>query len=235
MNDKIFYFKHFYCRHSVSAMKIGVDAVLLGAWADVSGRKILDVGTGCGIIAIMCAQRNPNAIVFGIDIDKPSVAEAALNFTDSPWKNNLKALLEDYNNISLKNIDLIVSNPPYFSSGIKEPDSARLLARHESTLSPFILLKRAKTLLSACGRVSMIIPSNRKNEIVDYACSLGYSLKRLCMVKDNPKAVYKRCLLELALTHNIEEIILSEIILKNENGSPSEAYINLCKDFYLKF
>lgn len=235
MNDSIFRFKHFCCRHSHSSMKIGVDAVLIGAWADVSGLRILDVGTGCGVIALMCAQRNPDAEIFAVDIDNDSVDEAAYNFSVSPWASRLKVFLENYNDISLKNIDLIISNPPFYDAGISNPDSPRLIARHQGLLSPERLFLKGKELLSENGRIAVIVPYGQYKKLVSYALKHEMYLNRICFVKGHSDAPVKRALLEfikipLDVIPHFEEIVLEDI-----NRNPTEQYIGLCKDFYLKF
>lgn len=240
MRNSAFRFKRFNCSHSKSSLKIGVDAVLLGAWADVSGcQKILDVGTGCGVIALMCAQRADTASqIIGIDIDADSIKEAGDNFNNSPWATNLKASLENFNNIHQDIFDLIISNPPYFNSGIDHPDSSRLIARHEGELSPATLLKKGKTLLKTTGRIAMIIPYDRLNEISDLARDTGFITRRGTIVKGNLNTAPKRVLLEFEFgfgkedTHPHDFPILT---LEIEPGVPTPEYKELCADFYLKF
>ena len=134
MRKSFFRFKKFACSHGAGSMKIGVDA-----------------GTGCGVIALMCAQRNPASDILAIDVDDSSVMEARENFSMSPWSGRLEAMHEDFNHISLKDVDLIISNPPYFNSGISSPDTPRLMARHQSDLSPHVLLTKGKDMLSERG------------------------------------------------------------------------------------
>lgn len=216
-------------------MKIGMDAVLLGAWADVAGKQILDVGTGCGIIALMCAQRNLSAEILAIDIDPASVEEAALNFESSPWKERLKASLEDFNDISLKNIDLIICNPPFFDAGITNFDSPRILARHCAGLSPLRLLEKGARLLSKEGRIAMVIPSSIKRDVIDKALSLNLYLLRICHVKGHSEAPAKRVLLEFG-NYTVGNRLISETLtLRDSNGNPTPAHRDLCRSFYLKF
>ena len=113
MRESLFHFKKFSCHHGLGSIKIGVDAVLIGAWADVSHVvHALDVGTGCGVIALMLAQRNDTALIDAIDIDADAIGQANQNFKESPWSDRLKASLERYNDILLKQYDLIISHPP---------------------------------------------------------------------------------------------------------------------------
>lgn len=237
MRDLTFRFKNFSCKHGTSSMRIGVDAVLLGAWADVSASSsILDVGCGCGVIALMCAQRNPKSSILAIDIDSESVAEANCNFRNSPWSNGIKAILKDFNNLSLKNIDLIISNPPFFDSGVSAPDSPRLKARHQSELSPVVILQRGREMLAGTGRISMIIPSEQLEELESNARDLGLLLLRTQFVRGHDKAPIKRALVEFGkYAAKFETARLPVLTLESAPGVPTPQYVELCKDFYLKF
>ncbi|MBD5223011.1 MAG: methyltransferase [Bacteroidales bacterium] len=231
----VFRFKQFKCSHVASSMKIGVDAVLLGAWADVNRAKsILDVGTGCGVIALMCAQRNPEANILAIDIDINSVKEASLNFMESQWRNRLNAELMNYMYLKDKKYDLIISNPPFFNSGVKDFSSARMVARHDSSLSPLLLLTKAKELLLHDGIVTMIVPFDRKTEVNNHAGREGFILSRCCEVKGNYNALPKRIMLEYRLNHN-GPCLNEEMVIEQEPGTYSESYRQLCSDFYLAF
>lgn len=232
MREVYFRFKQFGCHHGQSSMKIGIDAVLLGAWANVEGSTILDVGTGCGVIALMCAQRNAEAQILGIDIDENSVKEAAINFIDSPWAKRLEAKLEDFNNIDLNCIDLIISNPPYFESGLKELTTSRLRARHKNILSPEIIIKKGSLLLSDCGRIALIVPLVQLENLLTIAYNNKLFPVRICKVKGRKELEPKRVLLELSkITHlKLTEDIL---ILEQTPGIRSHEYNELCKNFYL--
>lgn len=235
MRESLFRFKKFDCRHSSSSMKIGVDAVLVGAWSDVSqARTILDVGTGCGVISLMCAQRNASAQILAIDIHEGSVKEAALNFSKSPWSNRLEAELRDFSSCTLRDIDLIISNPPYFDSGVVNPDTVRLKARHQDALSPKYILERGRDILSDTGMICMIVPAEQSDNLISYASALGYGLDRTCNVKGNAKAAAKRTLLQFVMGNggrNLQENLTLEI----SPNVPTEEYRSLCKEFYLKF
>lgn len=235
-----FRFKQFECSHSESSMKIGVDAVLIGAWADVDNAvRILDVGTGCGVIALMCAQRNPSAKIDAIDIDADSIAEASRNFETSPWGDRLSAKLMDFNAIEGEKYDLIISNPPYFNSGIECPDSRRLIARHEASLSPIVILTKGASLITASGKMAMVIPADRLEDIKLAAELASLSITRLCQVKGHIDAPVKRVLVELKKNDGSSEYfpyIESEtLILEEAPGVPTSQHRELCGQFYLYF
>ena len=226
-------------------MKVGVDGVLVGCWTDVKGaRRILDVGTGCGLIALMMAQRAPDARIDAIDIDGPSVEEAAENIAGSPWADRVRAVCCGYSEASSlledadAGYDLIVSNPPYFDSGVTEIVTAREKARHQGELSPYLLLKDASGLLKEGGSVAMVVPADITVALERDACHLGYRLVRKCLVKGHEAAPYKRILLQWIVSDNEGEILEPEpeyLTLEVSAGVPTDSYRSLCRDFYLRF
>ncbi|MDE6631698.1 MAG: methyltransferase, partial [Muribaculaceae bacterium] len=198
-----FQFKQFSVSHHRSSMKVGVDGVLIGCWTDTQdARRILDVGTGCGLIALILAQRAPVALIDAIDIDAPSIEEASENISASPWRERLNAVLCKYSDaLSLlkgeeDRYDLIVSNPPYFNSGVTKTVTAREKARHQGELSPFSLLNGAKRLLKNGGSVAMVVPAEMSLSIEEEAAELGFSLTRRCLVRGHVESPYKRSLLQ---------------------------------------
>lgn len=236
--NEFFHFKRFSVRHSRSSMKIGVDAVLLGCWTAGYPNNILDVGTGCGIISLILAQRFPQACIEAIDIDDASIEEASLNFRKSPWNENMmakKGIFPDDIINKNKKYDLIISNPPFFKSGIINPITSREKARHQDSLSPFSLLKHAADILNFDGKLAMIFPKDQLNEIAAYATCKDWSITRIAYVRNDIKKTDKRILAEFQrLSNSIPEPEIEEIILFCEQG-PTEKYRHLCKDFYLKF
>lgn len=263
---KPFRFKRFSVAHTRSAHKVGVDGVLVGLWtplpqpsentrngsSSTSDRsdgtasvRILDVGCGSGVISLIIAQRlsdmgGKNFSVLGIDIDEPSVEEAAENFSASEWSANLRAELKGFEMLDSQYLfDLIVSNPPYFDSGIANPDTRRERARHQSLLSPESLIDRSEELLSGRGILSMIIPLEREKSLIDYAVNRNLKLTDLVRVKGHPEAPAKRTLLAFRRAGSIptEAQIYKEIdlILETAPGHPTEEYRRLGSAFYLYF
>lgn len=224
-------------------MKVGVDGVLIGAWTDVGKAKtVLDVGTGCGLIALMIAQRSPEAEVIGIDIDYDSVREARENVSMSPWHNRVSVIHGDFIDCSFlareRKFDLIVSNPPFFDSGVKDLITSRELARHQGCLSPSSLLLKSKSLLNPGGNISMIMPIDIFMNFQNDYESMGYSLIRKCLIRGNTDAPYKRILIQLQLCENSSSstgVITEYLTLEHTRGIPTEEYRTLCEDFYLKF
>lgn len=230
-----FRFKQFECEHYKSSMRIGVDAVLLGAWATAAGKRIMDVGTGCGVIAMMMAQRSPTALIYAIDIDTQSINEAAGNFQRSKWRDRLVAKCEDFSTMRPDSLyDVIVSNPPYFKSGIQECVTSRMTARHEGSLSPMSLLEHGRGMLAANGRIAMVVPFIRMEEIVAEAQDRNWFVARKLNVRGNPEAHFKRSLIEFTTDSTVIPII-SELTLEESPGIPTPEHWSLCKDFYPHF
>lgn len=231
---KPFVMKQFQLRHRLSAMKVGVDAVLLGAWAKLPPRaEVLDSGCGCGIISLMLAQRYPQALITAIDVDPLAVIEARENFSASPWGARLHGCRRDFLAIDRK-FDAIVSNPPYFDAGIRAATTRRELARHAAGLSPLTLLSHGAELLNPGGSVSMIVPTEWLPALTDEAEACGLYLSRKCLVQGNLDSPVTRALLTFSLTPSAETET-ENIIIEYERGEYTPAYRELTKDFYLKF
>lgn len=237
MSSDIFSFKQFNVRHNRSSMKVGIDSILLGSWVNVEfANNILDVGTGCGILSLMCAQRNQNAIIEGIDVHAESVEEANENFFNSPWSNRLSAKVRSYNDVIEKKYDLIISNPPFFNSGIERIVNPRECARHQSSLSPTSLLSKGKDILVENGVIGLIFPFCQFKEVVEMAELNRMHLIRAAKIKGRRELEFKRIMMEFQMGENLNfEPVWKEIVLEDLPGSPSEEFKRLCKNFYLKF
>ncbi len=232
--EKTFRFKQFSVLNDKTAMKVGTDGVLLGAWCDVTTvSNVLDVGTGCGLIALMIAQRNNHALIHGIDIDENAIDEAQINFANSPWAPRLTASVADFNNFENNGdkYDLIVSNPPFFTNGILPPSNARNQARHTTSLSYESLLSRSRHLLSNHGTIAIITPSNQETTIRRCLIALNLGLKRFTQVIPIEGAAPKRLLWEITLDE-VSTITTTLTIAMNDR-SPSNDYSTLTRDFYL--
>lgn len=240
MDRDRFYFKQFSVSHVRSAIKVGVDGVLVGAWCSCrNAMHILDVGTGCGVIALMLAQRNSQARVLGIDVDPCSLREAEENVSLSPWSDRVSILYDDFCNTKLEpDYDLIVSNPPFFRSGVGKVDTARLAARHQESLPLTSLIDNASNLLFTSGRLAIVLPLDFENEVIEVACDNGMLPVRICRVRGHLKAPYKRLLIELqksSPSQPAEACTEEELTLETTPGNPTDSYRRLCADFYLRF
>ncbi|MDF1672689.1 MAG: methyltransferase [Vicingaceae bacterium] len=230
-----FQFKQFSITQENTAMKVGTDAVLLGAWSKTTEGNILDIGTGTGLIALMLAQRTQTALIDTIEIDEATSKEAQENFIKSNWKNRLTSInssLQDFH--PSKRFDLIISNPPFFIDATKAPENKRNTARHSDSLSFYELIKAVKHLLADNAFFSLILPINEAKHFIEIAFEAQLYLNRKCMVKPNPTKAAKRVLMELSF--NETTIIEEELTIETEKRHIyTEEYITLTKDFYLKF
>ena len=158
----VFRFRHFEIRQESSAMKVGTDAMVLGALAEGNDPKsILDIGTGTGVLALMMAQKFPNATLQAIDIDPSAADEARCNAENSPWTDRICVYQSDLRDFqSAEKYALIISNPPYYTNGLPNPDRTRALARHEAALPFDVLFKKVSQLLKEDGVFWMIAPSS---------------------------------------------------------------------------
>lgn len=216
-------------------MKVGTDGTLLGAWASApdGACRILDIGTGTGLIALMMAQRFPEASVIGIDIDSEAVLQASENANSSPFSSRVSFQQMDVNEFESAPFDAIVSNPPYFMSSLECPDMKRTMARHTSSLSYSELMKAAYRLLNDTGRFSLIIPSEFSKQIVSEAFLNGFNMSRKYDIKTTPKKLPKRCLLEF-IKCPVNQLDIKNYSILDENAERSEWYHNLVKYFYIK-
>lgn len=214
-------------------MKVGTDGVLLGAWVDMgsSPLRILDAGTGTGVIALMLAQRAGDAVITGIDIDAESVSEASGNFTASPWSGRLTAELKPLQEWTAET-DLIISNPPFFINSLKAPDDRRSAARHTDTLTHSDLIQTAVRCLSPEGRLAVIYPSDEAGAFAGEALSAGLFPTRICHVFTKAGTYPKRFMMEISRIK--KEPLIEELIIQDDAGYTPE-YIRLTGDFYLKF
>jgi len=234
--NTFFQFKQFRVVQEKAAMKVGIDGVLLGAWANTTNcSKILDVGTGTGLIALMLAQRSV-AKMTAIEIEENAAVEAGDNVLLSPWKDRIKVRHISFQDFAEKNtdtFDLIVSNPPYFSNASKAATTERSLARHNDKLPFNALIELSTKMLIANGRLSIIVPFDVMTAIVDTAKKNNLFLQRITTIKPKADKAANRVLLEWSKS----ETALHEscLVIYNEDNSFTPEYIDLTRDYYLRF
>lgn len=217
-------------------MKVGTDGTLLGAWANapMGPCRILDIGTGTGLVALMMAQRFPESQVVGIDIDRDATIQAMENVDASPYSERITIINEDATKIDDKEVfDAIVCNPPYFVDSLTCPESQRTLARHTVTLTYEQLMKTAYKLLNNNGIFSIIIPTENNDAIGSAAALAGFIISRICMIKTTPNKLPKRQLMEFR-KNRIDNFEFIEEVLEIIHNQRSEWYHELTKDFYIK-
>ena len=208
-------------------MKVGTDGVLLGAWAPL-GSRILDVGTGSGLIARMLMQRCPEAEVEGIDIDEAAVAQAKKNGVRA-----FQARLQDWKSDIGNCYDLIVSNPPYFQNSLKNPDRGRELARHTDSLGYEELIAHSARLLKEEGQLALILPAEAEEEIRNLAARYSLFPTHITRVYSKETKPARRVILAFSRKNSIVGLIEDSLVLEDEKGGRSAAYSKLCEEFYL--
>jgi tRNA1Val (adenine37-N6)-methyltransferase len=217
-------------------MKVGTDGVLLGAWVSLSGseKKILDIGTGTGVIALMLAQRTKSNID-AIEMEENAFLQAQDNIDSSPWAARVKVYhksLQEFN--PEKEYDLIVTNPPFFSKALKNPDKNKSIARHNHTLRQEDLIEFCENNLHQEGKLALILPVNEAKTFMDKSENNKLHCSRITYVKPTPAQQHKRMLMEFS---RIKKPLIEDylIIENNKRHDYSQAYIELTKAFYLHF
>ncbi len=232
-----FRFKQFSVEDGECTMKVGTDSVLLGAWAQLpSTGNVLDVGTGCGLLALMVAQRS-NALITAIDIDKPSVKQAQENFTNSPWGHIINALVTTFQDFALfapDTFELIITNPPYFVNSLKAPQAPRSNARHNDGLPFEELSAHSFQLLQNHGRLCLILPVSEAELFKESALGCGFYLTRQLSVTPIENKKPNRLLMEFSKSP-AHEVTAESLTIRNENGSYTNDYKKMTSAFYLDF
>lgn len=231
----VFNFQQFAITHCDSAMKVGTDGVLLGAWTPIKkSKKILDVGCGSGLIALMLAQRCDSDII-GIEINELAAQEAILNSKNSPWSDKISIINGDITlaefQDTLPQPDLIVSNPPFFTEDLKSPEIARSVARHESALGVRTLIEIAAKILSTDGRLCFISPTDRADEIEFTATISKMNISKRMDIRTTTTKNPVRTLWELS-KKSTDDFTYEIQSLRDDSGKYSEWYCSLTKDYY---
>lgn len=234
MKHTTFSFRQFSVVQCETAHKVGTDGVLLGAWADVEGsRRILDIGTGTGLIALMAAQRTDRQCrITAIDADAESTELAAKNFAVSPWSERLEAhhvRLQDFPGEHV--YDHILVNPPYFVNSLAPPDQKRKLQRHTDELPFSELAEHTARLLTSDGKWSLILPVQESRKVELLAIDHGVFVTRELLVAPRTGAVPNRRLLEFGFSRG--DVLRSTLVLMDEEGKRHTKYAELTNNFYL--
>lgn len=200
-------------------------------------REVLDIGTGSGLVALMLAQRFPQAEIDAIDIEPSAVEQARYNFLQSPWKERIRCFLSPLQEWQTeKRYDLIVSNPPYFQNSLKNPDKGRELARHTDSLTYAELLHYSAQLLAHEGVIALILPAESEDDIIRLGISEHLSCTRLTRVYSKAGKPAKRILIEFSAakpTAPSSPIIPSDFYIESPTSPRSPEYTALTSAFYL--
>ena len=230
----IFRFKQFAVAQEQTAMKVGTDGVLLGAWADMkTARNILDIGTGTGLIALMCAQKQPLTNIDAIEIEPNAARQAAENFNNSKWSNRLNLIQTDFKLfVPQKQYDVIISNPPYFDENTYNLNKERSLARHNQQLSLETFISRSKNMLQPDGSIQLILPLDKLKNLKHTIEYEQLYLNKICYVKGHANAKVKRILVKISgIATPLKE---KHLTIEHSRHHYTDDYIRLTRDFYLK-
>ena len=199
MLNKHFQFKQFSIQQNKTAMKVGTDGVLLGCWANINYNpfSILDIGAGTGLIALIMAQRSNAEIIDSIELNIEAFEQTVENFEQSDWGDRLfcyHASLQEFVEEIEDKYDLIISNPPFYTSTYKELSEERAMARHADSLPYSDLLKGTSNLLSENGTAAFIIPYSDEDTFISIARENKLFPYRITRVKGAINAPIKRSL-----------------------------------------
>ncbi len=237
MPNNWFRFKQFTIQQEHAAMKVGTDGVLLGAWASVpeAGSRVLDIGTGTGLIALMIAQRSRDLMVDALEIDPSSARQARENFRNSPWEKRLNCIQEAFQDYAPQckiRYDQIICNPPFFSGSMKTPSRSKNLARHDDSLSLEYLFTGALSVMKEPALISLILPADKQAQVFELINKHEMFCRRLTRVKPTPEKPCIRILLELSPTPGGRQE--DELIIETEGRHVySTRFKELVDEFYL--
>ena len=230
----IFKFKYFSVYQSKSVHPIGTDSMILGALvsSNQNATSILDIGTGSGVLALMCAQRFPKAKIVGIDIDSKSIDVAHTNFEQSRWSSRLISLKSSLSQFKSEcSFDVIVSNPPFYEETYHSPNTNRVRQRNSKSLPLMELITQSAELLSTTGSIWLILPYRRKEESEQLFEQAGLSVRKEITLFGKP-FIPIRIIFEVGFETDIHQRLSSSITVRKMDGTYSEKYKELTKDFH---
>ncbi|MTH45810.1 tRNA(1)(Val) (adenine(37)-N(6))-methyltransferase TrmN [Intestinirhabdus alba] len=231
-----FTFKQFFVAHDRCAMKVGTDGILLGAWAPVAGvKRVLDIGSGSGLLALMLAQRTGDAVkIEAVELDSGAAAQAQSNVMHSPWAHRVSVHVDDILQWAVRQtvrFDLIVSNPPYYPEGVECATPQREQARYTTTLDHQALLAVAAGSITEEGFFCVVLPEAIGNTFTQQALDMGWHLRLRTDVAENEARLPHRVL--LAFSPEAGECFSDRLLIRGADQRYSEGYTALTQDFYL--
>ncbi|MEY2950251.1 MAG: hypothetical protein RLZZ248_1452 [Bacteroidota bacterium] len=235
---EVFKFKKFSVHQDKCLMKLGTDSVLLGAWtSSVGPEKVLDIGTGTGVIALIIAQNNPEALVDGVEIDSDSASQATVNFNQSPFSDRLRVIHQDIQSFTEskeQSYDLLVCNPPFFTGGTLSEISSRNAARHTVKMPHADLINAARNLLHEKGRLNLILPYIEGLRFEELARNYGFYVRKITEVFTKANKPVERLLMSFSKKEGTIEkesiAIQHDSDLRNDW---TDEYKALTQNFYL--
>lgn len=235
MGQTWFQFQQFKVHQDQCAMKISTDAVLMGGLVHGENpHRILDVGTGTGVIALMLAQRYRESFLTAVELDEKAAEQAKSNFKESPFSNRMKLWKGEFQSYqSDEKFDMIVSNPPYFPDHLKAKDSQRNQALHTDALSFKDLVVKASSLITEDGNFWVILPPRQMQDFIQITEEVGFHIIEKLTVQDKPG---KKVLREIVcFSKKLRDLLEKQVFIKNEDGSPHMSYQKAVAGFLLEF
>jgi tRNA1Val (adenine37-N6)-methyltransferase len=229
-----FRFKQFSIHQDNTSMKVGTDSILFGSWLNlsISHKNILDVGTGTGILSLMLAQKSTKAKILAIEIDNNAYIQAIENASSSPWSDRIHIVHADAKVWSTHDkYDLIISNPPYFSNSLVSDTISKVYARHQLSFSLSDLVDIWNRQGAENSELACILPIDESEKLIDLINKSGYFLKKYTAVKPKINLVSNRAM--MLFGKDKAPTVTSELCIRKKDGTYSEEYITLTKDFYL--
>jgi len=235
--NSYFQFKQFKIIQERSAMKVGTDGVLLGAWVNLNKvTSILDVGAGTGLISLMLAQRC-NAKITGLEIEENAAAEAEENVQYSTWSNRISIRnisFQEYSGTTTDTFDLVISNPPFFADAVKSSNKSKSIARHNDQLPFYKLVQGAEKILNPNGKLAVVLPFSETNGFIKTAYHYHLHLWRIMEIIPLQNREPNRALIEFGRSEVVP--IKENLLIRSGHGNDySEEYKSLTRDFYLNF
>lgn len=232
--------RQFYLKDDQCAMKVSTDSLLFGAWVNIeNAERILDMGTGCGILALMLAQRSQDkAVIDAIELDSQAAQQAYENVKASPWPDKIVVHQSDVTSFQPRErqYDRVVMNPPYFAHHLVSSNQERQLARQGCGDVWQVWLYQAQRLLAPGGRIAVVAPQQARDKIIGESSALELSIVRECSVQSTPNKPAYLVLLELVRdAQKLEPTQIEKVVIRDEAGHYTGTFKRITREFYLNF
>lgn len=236
MANSYFQFKQFTIHQDKCAMKVCTDACILGAWMGKKvndKKKILDIGSGTGLLMLMLAQ-NTEAVINGIEIDPIAFQQLQENIQQNSWSPRLTVFQGDVRHFDFtERYDFIITNPPFFENDLLSTSKEEQTAKHSTALNFEELLQAIDKQLTTEGSFGILLPYHRESEFNQKAKASGFHLNERLTICQTPKHLPFRSILSYSRSNgtNLSE---NELIIHNEEGDYTSTFISLLQPYYLK-
>lgn len=235
MSNSYFHFKQFSIDQSNCGMKVSTDACILGAWTEIvhSTKRLLDIGTGTGLLALMAAQKCPELTIDAIELDSAAATQAKHNVHQSPWSGHINIIEADATNYSSETkYDQIITNPPFFNNSLKGNDLQRNQARHTHTLNYEQLFTVIENNLAENGLASILLPFPESELMGKIVIDRGWAIQNSLQIKHTETAPVKRSIMIIGRNHTAIQR-LETLVIKRADGTYTDQFIQLLKPYYL--